>query len=212
MGFIRLGFLDVVLSRALLRGFVTAVACVIAVYVLLTPPCSVFSTSGFISSEQFIPMFGLVGLEEKYNLHTTVDKIEFLVQNLSNMHYPTTLVAFSTLALLILIRQVKRHAAKRFKWTYLFPEVLVAVGLSTLFCSIWRWDLDGVPILGDVRLSKNATYFAFPASKMNLMFFKRTTSTAMYVNYSLHRRPLTRRFQLDLHCWIPRLHCSRQTK
>lgn len=33
LGFFRLGFLDVVLSRALLRGFVTAVAVVIAVCV-----------------------------------------------------------------------------------------------------------------------------------------------------------------------------------
>jgi MFS superfamily sulfate permease-like transporter len=129
-------------------------------------------------------MFGLVGLEEKYNLHTTVDKIEFLVRNLPNLHLPTTVIAFSTLALLVLIRQFKRYASKQFKWTYLVPEVFIAVGLSTMLCSIWRWDLDGVPILGDVKLSKDDTYFAFPASKMNLMFFKRTTSTAMYANYS----------------------------
>jgi MFS superfamily sulfate permease-like transporter len=30
LGFVRLGFIDVILSRALLRGFVTAVAVVIA--------------------------------------------------------------------------------------------------------------------------------------------------------------------------------------
>jgi MFS superfamily sulfate permease-like transporter len=128
-------------------------------------------------------MFGLVSLEEKYNPHTTVDKIEFLVRNLGNMHHPTSVIAFTTLALLVLVRQFKRRAAMRFKWTYLIPEVLITVGLSTLFCSIWRWDLDGVPILGDVKLSKDTTYFAFPASKMNLMFFKRTTSTAMYAQY-----------------------------
>jgi hypothetical protein len=137
-------------------------------------------------------MFGLVGLEKKYNLHTTVDKMEFLVRNLSNMHFPTTVVAFGTLSLLVLIRQLKQHAAKRFWWTYPFPEVLIAVGLSTWFCGMWRWDLEGVPVLGDVKLSSSGTYFAFPASKMNLMFFKRTTSTAMYANYSLHRLPLTR--------------------
>jgi MFS superfamily sulfate permease-like transporter len=128
-------------------------------------------------------MFGLVRLEEIINPHTTVDKIEFLVQNLGNMHLPTTAVAFSTLALLVLVRKFKRRAATRFKWASLIPEVLIAVCLSTLFCSIWRWDLDGVPILGDVKLSKDGTYFAFPADKMNLTFFKRTTSTAMYAHY-----------------------------
>jgi MFS superfamily sulfate permease-like transporter len=35
LGFFRLGFIDVVLSRALLRGFITAIALVIAMYVLL---------------------------------------------------------------------------------------------------------------------------------------------------------------------------------
>ena len=49
LGFIRLGFLDVVLSRALLRGFVTAVACVIAVYVPPALLCSVFLTSQICS-------------------------------------------------------------------------------------------------------------------------------------------------------------------
>jgi len=125
-------------------------------------------------------MFGLVALEQKYSPHTTVDKIDFLVRNLGNMHHSTAIIAFTTLALLILVRQFKRRAATRFKWSYMVPEVLIAVGLSTFFCSIWRWDLDGVPILGDVKLSDDATYFAFPASKANLKFFKRTTSTAMY--------------------------------
>ena len=157
-------------------------------------------------------MFGLVGLEEKYNPHTTIDKIEFLVLNLPNMHQPTAVVAFGTLALLILVRALKRHVAKRLKWTYLVPEVLIAVGLSTLLCSIWRWDLDGVPILGDVKLSKDATYFAFPASKTNLKLFKRTTSTAVCAHYPFHWRPLIRRFQLNLDRGVPRLHCSRQTK
>jgi len=32
LGFLRLGFIDVVLSRALLRGFITAVAVVIMMY------------------------------------------------------------------------------------------------------------------------------------------------------------------------------------
>jgi hypothetical protein len=39
LGFFRLGFIDVVLSRALLRGFITAIALVIAMYV-----CSPFPT------------------------------------------------------------------------------------------------------------------------------------------------------------------------
>ncbi len=38
LGFFRLGFIDVVLSRALLRGFVTAVAFIILMFVLQFVP------------------------------------------------------------------------------------------------------------------------------------------------------------------------------
>ncbi|KAF9519411.1 hypothetical protein BS47DRAFT_1370775 [Hydnum rufescens UP504] len=63
LGFLRLGFIDVVLNRALLRGFITAVAVVIMV-------------------EQLIPMIGIEDLQHEQNPspHTTLEKIFFLLR------------------------------------------------------------------------------------------------------------------------------------
>ena len=49
----------VVLSRALLPGFVASMACVIAVCLFLPSPFSVFLTSGFLFNEKFILMLAL---------------------------------------------------------------------------------------------------------------------------------------------------------
>ena len=68
LGFFRLGFIDVVLSRALLRGFITAIAIVIAMYVPVLWQ-KMLSTE-LLDSEQLIPMLGLVALggEDKASL------------------------------------------------------------------------------------------------------------------------------------------------
>ena len=100
-----LGFLDVVLSRALLRGFVAAVAVVIAV-------CMVTSSFVYLTShspsKQLIPMFGLVGLENQLQPETTLDKIIFLIKNVwSHAHQLTTIVSFGALLVLMLFHSFK---------------------------------------------------------------------------------------------------------
>ncbi|KAG2067906.1 hypothetical protein BDR04DRAFT_1129430 [Suillus decipiens] len=113
LGFFRLGFLDVVLSRALLRGFVTAVAVVITV-------------------EQLIPMFGLVPLENQMNPESTLDKIIFLLEfSWSDYHRPTMLVSFGALFVLIFMRTFKGYF-KRIWWIERLPEVLLVTVLSTI--------------------------------------------------------------------------------
>ncbi|KAF7791398.1 hypothetical protein EIP86_002412 [Pleurotus ostreatoroseus] len=112
LGIFRLGFLDVVLSRALLRGFVTAVAVVIMI-------------------EQLIPMFGLTTLQHQLNPQTTLEKFVFLVDNVfAHMHKTTTLISFVALLVLVVLRNVKA-AFKQYVWIYRLPEVLLVVVIST---------------------------------------------------------------------------------
>jgi MFS superfamily sulfate permease-like transporter len=75
-GFARLGFLDSVLSRPFLRGFISAIGFVIAV-------------------DQLIPELGLVDLADETGVShgTSVEKIGFVVENLSHVHMPTFGVA-----------------------------------------------------------------------------------------------------------------------
>ncbi|KAG2122347.1 sulfate transporter family-domain-containing protein [Suillus clintonianus] len=161
LGFFRLGFLDVVLSRALLRGFVTAVAVVITV-------------------EQLIPMFGLVALEGEVNPESTLDKIVFLLEFAwSDYHKPTMLVSFGALLVLIIMRTSKGYF-RRTWWIERLPEVLIVVVLSTIISGRLRWDEDGVDILGVIPIKTGGHFFSFPL-KQSISYIRGTTSTAVLI-------------------------------
>ncbi|KAJ2986195.1 hypothetical protein NUW54_g9868 [Trametes sanguinea] len=134
LGLFRLGFLDVVLSRALLRGFVTAVAVVIMI-------------------EQLIPMIGLTNLEHVLQPKTTLDKFVFLVENaFTHAHRLTTIISFGALAVLVGMRSFKR-VCRRYWFIYRLPEVFIVVVLSTFLSDKFGWDQDGVEILGAVPIN-----------------------------------------------------------
>jgi MFS superfamily sulfate permease-like transporter len=163
LGFFRLGFIDVVLSRALLRGFVTAVAVVIMV-------------------EQFIPMFGLTALEHTLHPHSTLDKIFFLIENVfTHYHKTTTLISFGALLVLVLLRVFKTYF-KKYWWIYRMPEVLVVVVVSTLLSDQFEWDSIGVDILGSVPINTGTSLIQFPLRKETFQFLSQTTSTAVVIS------------------------------
>lgn len=161
LGFFRLGFLDVVLSRALLRGFVTAVAFVITV-------------------EQLVPMIGLVALENKMNPESTLDKIIFLLEfSWSDHHKPTMLVSFGALLVLIFMRTLKGYF-RQIWWIERLPEVLFVVVLSTIISGYLRWDKEGVDILGIIPIKTGGHFFSLPL-KQSISYIRGTTSTAVLI-------------------------------
>ncbi|KAF9011581.1 sulfate anion transporter [Hymenopellis radicata] len=162
LGLFRLGFIDVVLSRALLRGFITAIAVVISI-------------------EQLIPMLGLTALEHLVHPETTWAKFTFIVENLPNMNKNTAAISFGALFVLIFFRTAKRRFVK-YWWIYRIPEVLVVVVLSTVLSSQLRWDQDGVDILGSVNVSTGGSFLRFPFRSSNVRYLRRTTSTAVMIS------------------------------
>ncbi|KIK97961.1 hypothetical protein PAXRUDRAFT_9859 [Paxillus rubicundulus Ve08.2h10] len=162
LGFLRLGFLDVVLSRALLRGFVTAVAVVITV-------------------EQLVPMFGLTVLENQLKPESSLDKIFFLVEYVwAHSHKLTTIISFAVLLLLVLLRAFK-NCFKNTWWIYRLPEVLIVVVVSTWVSDELQWNQSGVEILGSVSISTGGTFFKFPLNSHTHPFLRGTTSTAILI-------------------------------
>jgi len=163
LGFFRLGFIDVVLSRALLRGFVSAVAFIILV-------------------EQLIPMLGLVALEHKLNPQTTLEKIFFLVENgFTRTHRPSAFVSTIALIVLVMLRMLK-VSLRRYKWVARVPEVLLVVIVSTILSNKFRWDDDGIAILGDVPIHTGGHFFQFPFHHHNIPYLRETTSTAVLIS------------------------------
>ncbi|KAJ7503163.1 sulfate anion transporter [Mycena galericulata] len=162
LGFFRLGFIDVVLSRALLRGFISAIAVVIL-------------------TEQLVPMFGLTALMHEMHPESTFDKVLFLVEHaFTNANVRTTIVSFSALGVLIGLRMIK-GAFQKYWWIYRLPEVLVVVILSTFLCDEFNWDKDGVEILGAVPITSMKTFVQIPLQAANLKYLRRTTSTSMLI-------------------------------
>jgi MFS superfamily sulfate permease-like transporter len=86
-GIARLGFLDNVLSRPFLRGFITAIGFVIFV-------------------DQLIPELGLATKGSTISHGSTVDKIVFLVRNIKDVHVLTAAVAGSSFVIIMVFRYV----------------------------------------------------------------------------------------------------------
>ncbi|KIO30050.1 hypothetical protein M407DRAFT_20907 [Tulasnella calospora MUT 4182] len=161
LGMFRLGFIDVILSRALQRGFVTAVALVIMI-------------------EQLVPMLGLSRLQRELQPVTTVEKFFFLMEYAwTKTHVLTAAISLGCLSFLILTRMIKTSLRKKFPGIFYVPEVFLLVVLSTVLCEALGWGDEGVAILGEVHARGGGHLVANPLSKRNLSYLTDTTSTAL---------------------------------
>ncbi|KAL1925648.1 uncharacterized protein VTP21DRAFT_531 [Calcarisporiella thermophila] len=133
LGIFRLGFLDSLLSRALLRGFITAVGLVIFV-------------------EQLVNLTGLADRARDAGLNadsTTVERVIFLVLNVHKVHWLTTAVSFGSLAFLLVFKVLKTRFSKIGVLQFI-PEILLVVVFTTILCQHFRWYEHGLQILGEV--------------------------------------------------------------
>ncbi|KAF9085926.1 hypothetical protein BGX27_003297 [Mortierella sp. AM989] len=134
LGFVRLGFLDSVLSRALLRGFITAVAVVVII-------------------EQSISLFGLKALAGEFGIgeqSSTVEKFLFIIEHFDKIHHLTTVVSFSSIIFLLSFGSLKKRITK-LPFLQFVPEILLCVILYTILTAFFRWDKDGLAVLGATK-------------------------------------------------------------
>lgn len=135
LGFFRLGFLDAVLSRPMIRGFVLALACLI-----------------FIEQAQALLGVDKAALEpapvgdEVYE-PTPFQKLLAVIANVGLAHAPTVAISAATVVLLATARRVKRSIAS----LALFPEVLVCMILATALSHILEWEASGIAVLGPAQ-------------------------------------------------------------
>lgn len=150
LGIFRLGFLDSLMSRALLRGFISGVGLVVAL-------------------QQGIILLGLVSLSEKHGIteaSSSISRLLFLIGNIQYSHVLTASVSAVSVAFLVFARVTKSKLAK-FKWFQLLPEVLLVVIASSLLTYFFDWEHKGLAILGNID-SKGIplpSIPAFPESK-----------------------------------------------
>ncbi|KNZ62904.1 uncharacterized protein VP01_1209g6 [Puccinia sorghi] len=138
-GFFRLGFLDAVLSKALLRGFVTAIAVVIAI-------------------EQLPSLLGLSELEKKQGIKSegSIEKLIWTLSNLKQSHKLSCLISLTAFVLLLSIRTFKssKFCNRKFPGLKYLPEILITATIASFVADLCNWDKKGVAVLGSISISE----------------------------------------------------------
>lgn len=131
LGIVRLGFLDSLMSRALLRGFITGVA----IIVLL---------------QQSIVLLGLSKIAEEAGLtevSSNLDRILFLIQHMHQAHVLTAIISIISILVLLGFRMLK-SSQQQYRWIAMFPDILFVVVLSIFLTWKFEWQID---ILGEIK-------------------------------------------------------------
>lgn len=165
-GICRLGFLDGVLSRPFLRGFISAIGIVILV-------------------DQLIPEMGLdkVAAGSEAAQHgSSLDKILFLFRHSNEAHKLTCAVSFSTIAIVMVLRELKRRLQPRMAWVAYVPDRFVVVVLGAVFAWKFDWEGQGLPILGDIRSQGRPFRAHFPFDEHNFNHVNDAFSTAFIIS------------------------------
>ncbi|ROV89789.1 hypothetical protein VSDG_08609 [Cytospora chrysosperma] len=144
-GLFRLGFLDSVLSKPFLRGFISAIGFVIFV-------------------EQLMPELGLSRLAaDRVGHGSTVDKLSFIFSHLADVHVLTAVIALISFVVVMTCREMKRKLQPRYPGVAYIPDRLAVVVLSAILCYSLDWEEKGVDIMGDIKAASGHVFtFRWP--------------------------------------------------
>lgn len=161
-GIVRLGFLDSVLSRPLLRGFISAVGWVIFV-------------------DQLIPEMGLQELakQERISHASSLTKFTWLIRNAENAHRLTFTVAAVAFSVIMIGRVLKLRLQSRLPSIVFLPDRFFVVVLSAILTYTFSWDTAGLSILGAISSGKFQFYFPFRPELVT--HFQENFSTAFLI-------------------------------
>lgn len=165
-GIARLGFLDGVLSRPFLRGFISAIGVVIAV-------------------DQLIPELGLNrALENKPAIRhgSSVDKLRFIFGNLDKTHHLTFAVAASSFLVIMVCREIKRRLQPRYPGVAYFPDRFLVVVLSAILAYWFDWEGSGVSVLGKVEAASGHLFtFRWPFLPSSMTHMREAMGTSFLI-------------------------------
>jgi MFS superfamily sulfate permease-like transporter len=165
-GIFRLGFLDNVLSRPFQRGFISAIGIVIFV-------------------DQLIPELGLthVAAEVGGVVHgSCLEKTRFLITHLDKAHGLTTAVSLGSFAIIMVCREIKNHLQPYHPSVAYVPDRFLIVVLAAILCWAFRWDEQGLEVLGDVKTNAKIFPIHWPySSHMHLKYAADAFSTSFII-------------------------------
>ncbi|CAO2653532.1 Nn.00g029430.m01.CDS01 [Neocucurbitaria sp. VM-36] len=162
-GLFRLGFLDNVLSRPFLRGFISAIGVVIFV-------------------DQLIPEMGLARLAADQVSHgSCIDKVVFLFRNIGRAHGLTCAMSFTAFGIIMFFREFKKRLQPRYPSVAYIPDRFLVVVLSAVLTWRYRLDQQGLAVLGDVNTGGSIFSIHFPFETSHLKYASDAINTALII-------------------------------
>ncbi|KAK6454859.1 putative sulfate transporter [Scheffersomyces xylosifermentans] len=160
-GLFRFGYLDNVLSRALLKGFIAAMGFIMIINELTTE-------------------MGLVELSKTQPHVTTLDKLIFVINNWRETHILSVTISAATLTVVMTARYIKDTLVNKYKYrsAIYLPELLLMVIIATYLCYRFEWDQKGVDVVGDITNTNDSFQIINPLKWSKLGLYKHTFSTA----------------------------------
>ncbi|KAL8297643.1 hypothetical protein RB597_007276 [Gaeumannomyces tritici] len=164
-GLARLGFLDSVLSRPFLRGFISAIGVVIGI-------------------DQLIPELGLNRLAAKtpgVGHGSPIAKIRFMLNNLDKVHKLTCIVAGVSFTVIMLAREMKRRLQPRYPGVAYVPDRFLVVVISAWLAYYFDWESRGVHILGEVKGANGLFTFRWPFQPSHITHIREAMGTSFLI-------------------------------
>ncbi|PGH09460.1 hypothetical protein GX51_00565 [Blastomyces parvus] len=164
-GITRLGFLDNILSRPFLRGFISAIGFMIFV-------------------DQLIPQLGLTSLAKQSGSAngSSVEKLGFLFRHVTSAHSLTCAVAFGSFAAIMIFRILKRRLEPRFPSVVFIPDRFLVVFLSAVLTWKLQWNKKGLDVLGSLKEEGNPSFaFQWPFKMSHMRHLPGAMSTSFIV-------------------------------
>ncbi|KAF2401949.1 hypothetical protein EJ06DRAFT_369268 [Trichodelitschia bisporula] len=153
-GVFRLGFLDNVLSRPFLRGFISAIGFVIFI-------------------DQLIPELGLNSLAEHVGgvAHgSCIDKAIFVISNIRYTHGLTAAVSFGSFAIILVCREMKKRLQPRYPSVAYVPDRFLVVVGSAVLAWHFSWDRHGLEVFGNIKAHGTPFRVHFPFGITHLKY------------------------------------------
>lgn len=161
-GLLKGGFLDNVLSRALLKGFIGAMGVIMIV-------------------NQIDIQTGLHLLALKHPHSTILGKLWFALSHLHEAHRLTTTISVVTLAIVLAVRELKMKLVDKYKVksAVYIPELLAMVIVATGLSYWLDWESQGVEIVGSLNASVLVERAMASTSILRFELFKRVFQTSV---------------------------------
>ncbi|POS70537.1 sulfate permease [Diaporthe helianthi] len=163
-GLFRLGFLDSVLSKPFLRGFISAIGFVIFV-------------------EQLMPELGLAQLAADHVGHgSTMDKLTFILTHTRHVHALTAVISLVSFSIVMTCREIKKKMQPRYPWLVYVPDRLIVVLSSAILCYFLDWEAKGVAIMGEIKAASGHVFtFHWPFQLSHMTHIRDAMGTSFLI-------------------------------